>query len=56
MKTLLIGDLHLTSQIILPMVIKTTLSIYSHLYTNVNFELADNKSGAINYRTSKKTI
>ncbi|MDF9505891.1 site-specific integrase [Bacillus cereus] len=33
--------------------IKTTLSIYSHLYPNVNFEVANNMSGSINYKTSK---
>lgn len=37
--------------------IKTTLSTYSHLYPNVNFEIANSMSGSINYQTSieKKT-
>ncbi|WP_176141983.1 site-specific integrase [Solibacillus isronensis] len=37
--------------------IKTTLSTYSHLYPNVNFEIAKNMSGKIQYKTSaaKKT-
>lgn len=34
--------------------IKTTLSTYSHLYPNVNFEIANNMSGSIKYRTSQK--
>lgn len=29
--------------------IKTTLSTYSHLYPNVNFEIANNMSGAIKF-------
>lgn len=33
--------------------IKTTLSTYSHLYPNVNFEIANSMSGAIQYKTSK---
>ena len=33
--------------------IKTTLSTYSHLYPNVNFEIAKSMSGTINYTTSK---
>ncbi|MEK4758951.1 tyrosine-type recombinase/integrase [Viridibacillus sp. FSL E2-0187] len=32
--------------------IKTTLSTYSHLYPNVNFEIAKNMSGSISYQTS----
>jgi len=32
--------------------IKTTLSTYSHLYPNVNFEIAKNMKGSINYTTS----
>lgn len=37
--------------------IKTTLSTYSHLYPNVNFEIANNMTGTIKYKTSqtKKT-
>lgn len=37
--------------------IKTTLSTYSHLYPNVNFEIANNMGGSINYQTAseKKT-
>ncbi len=37
--------------------IKTTLSIYSHLYPNVNFEIANKLSETIKYKTSqvKKT-
>lgn len=31
--------------------IKTTLSTYSHLYPNVNFEIAKNMKGSINYTT-----
>lgn len=34
--------------------IKTTLSTYSHLYPNVNFEIASNMNGAIKYSTSKE--
>lgn len=30
--------------------IKTTLSTYSHLYPNVNFEIANSMSGSINYK------
>lgn len=33
--------------------IKTTLSTYSHLYPNVNFEIATNMSGSIKIQTSK---
>ncbi|WP_336046929.1 site-specific integrase [Solibacillus ferritrahens] len=33
--------------------IKTTLSTYSHLYPNVNFEIANNMAGSINYTLSK---
>lgn len=33
--------------------IKTTLSTYSHLYPNVNFEIAKNMGGSINFETSK---
>ena len=32
--------------------IKTTLSTYSHLYPNVNFEIANNLTGSISYKTS----
>lgn len=32
--------------------IKTTLSTYSHLYPNINFEIAKNLSGTIQYKTS----
>ncbi|WP_242227304.1 tyrosine-type recombinase/integrase [Bacillus cereus group sp. BfR-BA-01315] len=37
--------------------IKTTLSTYSHLYPNVNFEIANSMTGSIHYKTSheKKT-
>lgn len=37
--------------------IKTTLSTYSHLYPNINFEIANNISGSINFKPSnqKKT-
>ncbi|MCU4798345.1 site-specific integrase [Bacillus cereus] len=37
--------------------IKTTLSTYSHLYPNVNFEIANSIAGSIHYKTSheKKT-
>lgn len=37
--------------------IQTTLNTYSHLYPNVNFEIANNMTGAINYKTAtqKKT-
>lgn len=34
--------------------IKTTLSTYSHLYPNINFEIANNISGSINFSTSQK--
>lgn len=34
--------------------IKTTLSTYSHLYPNVNFEIANNMSGSINFTPSKE--
>lgn len=34
--------------------IKTTLSTYSHLYSNVKFEIANNMSGSIKYKTSKE--
>lgn len=33
--------------------IKTTLSTYSHLYPNVNFEIANSMSGTIRYKTAK---
>ena len=32
--------------------IKTTLSTYSHLYPNVNFEIANSISGTINFKTA----
>lgn len=32
--------------------IKTTLSTYSHLYPNINFEIANNISGSIKYKPS----
>lgn len=34
--------------------IKTTLSTYSHLYPNVNFEIANNMTGSIKYKTSEE--
>ncbi|SEN61693.1 Site-specific recombinase XerD [Paenisporosarcina quisquiliarum] len=34
--------------------IKTTLSTYSHLYPNVNFEIANNMSGSIQIKASSK--
>ncbi|MEH7669138.1 site-specific integrase [Bacillus thuringiensis] len=34
--------------------IKTTLSTYSHLYPNVNFEIANSMTGSINYTTAKE--
>lgn len=34
--------------------IKTTLSTYSLLYPHVNFEIANNMSGSIKYKTSKE--
>lgn len=34
--------------------IKTTLSTYSHLYPNVNFEIANNMSGTIQYNTTQE--
>ncbi|MGR6899386.1 site-specific integrase [Rummeliibacillus sp. BSL5] len=34
--------------------IKTTLSTYSHLYPNVNFEIANTITGSINYQTSNE--
>ncbi|MDA1758588.1 site-specific integrase [Bacillus cereus] len=36
--------------------IKTTLSTYSHLYPNVNFEIANSMSGAIKYKPSNKKL
>lgn len=36
--------------------IKTTLSTYSHLYPNVNFQLANQISGTINYTTAENTL
>lgn len=32
--------------------IKTTLNTYSHLYPNVNFEIANNLKGSIKFQTS----
>ncbi|MDV6367441.1 site-specific integrase [Bacillus cereus] len=34
--------------------IKTTLSTYSHLYPNVNFEIANSMAGSIKYSNSKE--
>lgn len=36
--------------------INTTLSTYSHLYPNVNFEIASNMSGSITYKTAKEKL
>lgn len=34
--------------------IKTTLSTYSHLYPNVNFEITNNMTGSIKSKTSEE--
>ncbi|MGL4972688.1 MAG: site-specific integrase, partial [Culicoidibacterales bacterium] len=36
--------------------IKTTLSTYSHLYPNINFQLANQIAGKISYKTADSTL